>query len=171
MTALWHEQQKAIQAGERDAASFIRELMEYIAGEVRAVKVNGIGIAVEAPRCPECQRPLRRIKGKKGFFWGCTGFREGCPFSCPDKGGKPVDLERRRAPSGGGAVVFPPAHRPIQMPEASPTIANIRSHDTSAVRRDLQRGSFRHDRTSHDELRMVPWAFHCKMRVRKRTSS
>jgi DNA topoisomerase-3 len=93
MTALWHEQQKAIQAGERDASSFIRELMEYIAGEVSAVKENGIGIAVEAPRCPECQKPLRRIKGKKGFFWGCTGFGEGCPFSCPDKGGKPAPKE------------------------------------------------------------------------------
>lgn len=82
MTALWHEQQKAIQAGERDTASFIRELMEYITGEVSAVKENGIGIAVEAPRCPECQKPLRRIKGKKGFFWGCTGFSEGCAFHC-----------------------------------------------------------------------------------------
>ncbi|HEY1348415.1 MAG TPA: DNA topoisomerase 3 [Ktedonobacteraceae bacterium] len=90
MTALWHEQQKAIQAGERDAASFIRELMEYITGEVSAVKENDIGIAVEAPQCPECQKPLRRIKGKKGFFWGCTGLSEGCAFHCPDKGGKPA---------------------------------------------------------------------------------
>lgn len=90
MTALWHEQQKAIQAGERDADSFIRELMEYIAGEVSTVKEQGLGITVEAPRCPECQKPLRRIKGKKGFFWGCTGFSEGCAFSCPDKGGKPA---------------------------------------------------------------------------------
>lgn len=93
MTALWHEQQKAIQAGERDAESFIRELMAYIAGEVGAVKENGIGITVEAPLCPECKKPLRRIKGSKGFFWGCTGFADGCAFSCKDKAGKPVPRE------------------------------------------------------------------------------
>ncbi|HEU5375089.1 MAG TPA: topoisomerase DNA-binding C4 zinc finger domain-containing protein, partial [Ktedonobacteraceae bacterium] len=51
------------------------------------------GIAVEAPGCPVCQKPLRRIKGKKGFFWGCTGFSEGCTFRCPDKGGKPTPKE------------------------------------------------------------------------------
>ena len=93
MTALWHEQQKTIQAGERDAESFIRELMEYIAGEVGAVKEKGIGITVKAPLCPACQKPLRRIKGRKGFFWGCTGFAEGCTFSCQDKAGKPVSKE------------------------------------------------------------------------------
>ena len=94
MTALWHEQQKTIQAGERDVESFIRELMEYVAGEVSAVKANGLGITVEAPLCPECQKPLQRIKGKKSFFWGCTGFAEGCTFSCQDKAGKPIPKER-----------------------------------------------------------------------------
>ncbi|HEX4714272.1 MAG TPA: DNA topoisomerase, partial [Ktedonobacteraceae bacterium] len=94
MTALWHEQQKAIQAGERNVESFIRELVEYIAGEVGAVKAQGIGITVEAPLCPECRKPLRRIKGSKGFFWGCTGFADGCTFSCPDKAGKPIPKEK-----------------------------------------------------------------------------
>lgn len=94
MTALWHEQQKAIQAGERDVESFIRELVEYIAGEVGAVKAQGIGMTVEAPLCPECRKPLRRIKGRKGFFWGCTGFADGCTFHCPDKAGRPIPQAR-----------------------------------------------------------------------------
>ena len=94
MTALWHEQQQAIQAGERDVESFIRELVDYIAGEVDAVKAQGIGIMVEAPLCPECQKPLRRIKGRKGFFWGCTEFTDGCTFRCPDKTGKPLPQAR-----------------------------------------------------------------------------
>ncbi|HET8844081.1 MAG TPA: DNA topoisomerase 3 [Ktedonobacteraceae bacterium] len=96
MTALWHEQQKAIQAGERDAASFIQELMEYITGEIGGVKEHGIGITVQGqgPVCPQCQKPLRRIKGSKGFFWGCTGFAEGCTFSCPDKRGRPMPKEK-----------------------------------------------------------------------------
>ncbi|HEY0754733.1 MAG TPA: DNA topoisomerase 3 [Ktedonobacteraceae bacterium] len=99
MTALWHEQQKAIQAGERDTASFIRELIEYITGEVGTVKEHGIGITVETPRCPVCQKPLRRIKGSKGFFWGCTGFSEGCTFSCQDKNGKPAPKEAPKVSS------------------------------------------------------------------------
>jgi len=117
MTALWHEQQKTIQAGERDAESFIRELMEYVAGEVGAVKANGLGITVEAPLCPECQKPLRRIKGRKGFFWGCTGFAEGCTFSCQDKAGKPIPKERPRAsalytcPACGKGLIRRPGKR------------------------------------------------------------
>jgi hypothetical protein len=92
MTALWHEQQKAIQAGERDAVSFVTELMEYICSEVAGVKQNGIGIKVNAPPCPDCGKPLRRIKkkDKNEFFWGCTGFADGCKYACEDKAGKPV---------------------------------------------------------------------------------
>lgn len=92
MTALWHEQQKSIQAGERDAVSFVRELMEYVGGEIGHVKQNGIGIKVNTHPCPECGKPLRRIKkkDKNQFFWGCSGFADGCKFACEDKAGKPM---------------------------------------------------------------------------------
>lgn len=94
MTALWHAQQKAIQAGEGDAESFVRELMVYVSGEVAGVKQNGIGIGIQAAThpCPLCSKPLRRIKKKKNnaFFWGCTGFAEGCKFACDDPIGQPV---------------------------------------------------------------------------------
>jgi DNA topoisomerase-3 len=92
MTALWHEQQRAIQNGDRDAVSFINELMDYISSEAAGVKQNGIGIKVNAPPCPDCGKPLRRIKkkAKNEFFWGCTGFADGCKYACEDKAGKPV---------------------------------------------------------------------------------
>lgn len=92
MTALWHEQQRSIQAGERDAVSFVNELMHYISVEVNNVKQNGIGIKVDFRPCPECGKPLRRIKKKEKneFFWGCTGFADGCKFACEDKAGSPV---------------------------------------------------------------------------------
>jgi DNA topoisomerase-3 len=95
MTALWHEQQKAIQAGEHDMESFVRELMTYIGGEVDSVKVNGIGLKIDTHPCPDCNRPLRRIKKKEKneFFWGCSGFSEGCKYACEDKAGKPVPKE------------------------------------------------------------------------------
>ena len=38
--------------------------------------------------CPDCAKALRRIQGKKGFFWGCTGYPE-CTTSLPDNDGKP----------------------------------------------------------------------------------
>ena len=90
MTALWHEQQKTIASGERDKTSFIRELMEYIADEIARVTKEGLAINTDAPLCPTCQKNLRRIKGKKGFFWGCTGYSNGCKYSCDDKDGKPA---------------------------------------------------------------------------------
>ena len=38
--------------------------------------------------CPECGKPLRRIPGKSGHFWGCTGHPD-CSVTLPDEGGKP----------------------------------------------------------------------------------
>jgi DNA topoisomerase-3 len=92
MTALWHEQQRAIQNGGRDAVSFVNELMDYISSEIDNVKKNGIGIKVTAQLCPACGKPLRRIKkkAKNEFFWGCTGFADGCKYACEDKAGQPV---------------------------------------------------------------------------------
>lgn len=38
--------------------------------------------------CPACGKPMRRIPGKKGFFWGCSGHPV-CSQILPDDGGKP----------------------------------------------------------------------------------
>lgn len=42
--------------------------------------------------CPECGKPLRRIKNKakQTFFWGCTGFPD-CKKRMVDEGGKPTE--------------------------------------------------------------------------------
>jgi ssDNA-binding Zn-finger/Zn-ribbon topoisomerase 1 len=57
------------------------------------------GAAVRQHYCPDCHKPLRRIVGKKGPFWGCTGFPE-CKTSLFDKDGKPSKEadERYRCP-------------------------------------------------------------------------
>ncbi|HIE55287.1 MAG TPA: type I DNA topoisomerase, partial [Chromatiaceae bacterium] len=44
--------------------------------------------------CPECGSPLRKRKGKKGWFWGCSGYPE-CRYTAPDNQGKPGE---RRPP-------------------------------------------------------------------------
>jgi len=38
--------------------------------------------------CPECGKSLRRIPGKSGHFWGCSGHPD-CSVTLPDEAGKP----------------------------------------------------------------------------------
>jgi DNA topoisomerase-3 len=89
---LWHEQQKAIQSGKHDTVSFVTALMEYIGTEVASVKKHGLNIDVEMHPCPTCKKALMRFKkkDKNEFFWGCSGFVDGCKYACEDKAGKPV---------------------------------------------------------------------------------
>jgi DNA topoisomerase I len=48
-------------------------------------------MAASLYRCPQagCGKPMRRIKGSNGFFWGCSGYKEGCKATLPDKAGLP----------------------------------------------------------------------------------
>lgn len=39
--------------------------------------------------CPTCGKPMRRMKGSTGFFWGCTGYNDGCKTTLMDVNGKP----------------------------------------------------------------------------------
>lgn len=40
--------------------------------------------------CPNCKKPLRRIEGKMGPFWGCSGF-PACQTTLNDLAGKPSE--------------------------------------------------------------------------------
>ena len=99
MTALWHQQQQYIVNGELDAERFVRNLMEYIGGEVARVQQDGIQLEIKKYPCPNCGKPLRRMKGGKGFFWGCTGYKDGCKTSFSDKAGRPVLVPKKPEPS------------------------------------------------------------------------
>jgi len=74
---------------ERTGFEFFRNVL-FTKKNRKGVRNAFIGQKASAPPCPECKKPLRRIKGKSGFFWGCTGFSDGCKYSCDDKRGKPV---------------------------------------------------------------------------------
>ncbi|WP_372240356.1 topoisomerase DNA-binding C4 zinc finger domain-containing protein [Pseudomonas sp. JG-B] len=68
-------------------------------------------IITEVFNCPECTKPLRRIRGgANGPFWGCTGH-PGCKVTLPDQGGKPGQRKAAQLsnyPCGkcGAALVF-----------------------------------------------------------------
>jgi len=98
MTALWHSEQKRIEANELGYEDFVGSVDETIAQEVQRVTAEGLTLRIDAELCPRCQNgALRRRKGRNGFFWGCSQYPD-CKASYPEgKDGKP-DL------SGGGTV-------------------------------------------------------------------
>lgn len=91
MTAIWHQQQMQIENGTLDHIEFIKGLVNYVGKQIEHLKINGItGLNIKAYGCPECGKILRRIKGTKGYFWGCSAFKEGCKTALPDQNNKPV---------------------------------------------------------------------------------
>jgi len=90
MTALWHEQQEQIKAGEMTMEQFVQGVRDYVNEEVARIKNTGIKVkAASGPACPECGNgTLIRRKGENGYFWGCSAYPD-CKASRPDVAGKP----------------------------------------------------------------------------------
>ena len=86
MSALWHEQQQMIEAGELTVDAFLDELEGFIAGQVGNVDLSNVQIAPQlSARCPMCGEELvvttRQI--------GCRG----CQFKLyPEIAGKMLTL-------------------------------------------------------------------------------
>jgi len=89
-TAMWEQSLEMIAEGQVSMDQFIGSQRDWIQ-KIVAYEISNTGsMAIKATakhQCPECNDVLRRIKGKKGFFWGC-GNRE-CKFTAPDSRGKP----------------------------------------------------------------------------------
>lgn len=60
--------------------------------------VNGRPVEIKTAPCPKCDRTMHRRMGQYGWYWGCSGYREGCKTMMADEGGKPVPKR-----SGGGS--------------------------------------------------------------------
>lgn len=89
LTALWHAQQKDIEAGNKETLGFIHELVDTITNHVEEIKPSALNITVEGKRCPSCKDGLLvRRKGKYGNFWPCNRYPD-CNASFPDKRGQP----------------------------------------------------------------------------------
>lgn len=142
MTAQWEEGLGRIERGEieliqfeQDLAGWLNRLIEGIRAQAGSIRVQGMQPAKRISRrqdstpvdevkfpCPKCQKPLRKINGQKGAFWGCTSYPE-CKHTQPDDNGKPgmrasdvkgVTARRDRPPSS-------PPQRTARAGEACPS--------------------------------------------------
>lgn len=58
---------------------------------------KGKPVAVKTAPCPLCSKPMYRRKGQYGYWWGCSGFKEGCKNIMDDDKGKPVKRAPKKA--------------------------------------------------------------------------
>jgi DNA topoisomerase-3 len=110
MTALWHEQQIAIEKGDLTIDAFIEGLIAHVGGECARVLKDGLGLKFDKFPCPTCNSAMQRRKGEKGYFWGCTQFPSckttllddnGIPGAKVDRKDRPIASEIHRCPACG----------------------------------------------------------------------
>lgn len=60
---------------------------------------GGRPIAQKTVPCPKCGRPMLRRKSMRGrgYWWGCSGYKDGCTLTMDDKDGKPVPYGSTRS--------------------------------------------------------------------------
>lgn len=97
MTAQWEQRMASIVKGEDTLEAFLESVTAFTSKLVTEGKSKGplsIGSGSEHP-CPgeACSGGLRRIKGNKGFFWGCSAYQTGCRETRPDVKGKPASKQ------------------------------------------------------------------------------
>lgn len=98
-TALWEQVLDGISSGKVPQKAFMDAQIDWLKKQVDAARGASIAVASTAKtgsehKCPRCgQGVLRKIKGAKGTFWGCSRYQDGCKVTFNDSRGKP-DLSR-----------------------------------------------------------------------------
>ena len=104
-TALWEQGLDDIAQGRGDLTAFVTGQTRWIEDILRQIKQQSASATTHASGfasdddqtrhpCPECAKPLRRRKGKNGWFCGCTGYPD-CKCTLPDSRGKPGKAKPR----------------------------------------------------------------------------
>ncbi len=76
-----------IAKGQTTYTDLVKQAYQVVCQEMQSLPIKN---ANHNYQCAQCKRPLKRIKGKKGFFWSCTGFRiKACQQTYSDHHGKP----------------------------------------------------------------------------------
>jgi len=84
-----------IASGQGSYLATVEATHDKLRQELASLETSG-----SAPRhpCPDCGSAMRRIPGKTGHFWGCSGY-PACNATRPDKDGQPGEKE---TPSDSG---------------------------------------------------------------------
>ena len=96
ITARWEDALDKIGKGQMPLVDFSKEQAAFLSELLLKAKETKVPPPRNLQKCPSCGKPLMRRKGKKGFFWGCTGYPD-CKTTLPDKNGKP-DTKARNKP-------------------------------------------------------------------------
>lgn len=88
-----------IAEGQRSYVAVVGDNYEQLREEI--ARLAGAGTFKPRFPCPECGKALRRVKGPTGYFWGCTGYRDGCKVSMDDDKGQPVPRANHPCPDCG----------------------------------------------------------------------
>lgn len=93
LTGLFEQLLKGIEEGNVPPQRFMEQQVGFVRKYVALAREEGLAMAPSVPAlaCPACgEGRLRRVKGSKGFFWGCSRFGEGCRATFPDRAGRAV---------------------------------------------------------------------------------
>ena len=104
-TAKWEAELDQIVDKKISLDDFLKHQTQILNDLLKEAKEASIAANKDAVLCPNCGKPMRRRKGKTGFFWGCSGYPE-CKTTFPDKKGKP-DMEARKSKSTGKTAKCP----------------------------------------------------------------
>ena len=88
LTAQWEDALDKISRREMSIKDFNAEQEIFLDELLTNAKNLVIPPPKNQPRCPKCRRPLLRRKGKKGYFWSCSGYPD-CKTAFDDNRGQP----------------------------------------------------------------------------------
>ena len=91
-TALWEQVLDGIANGNSEINDFLDDQHDTLTGMLEQLVQHAPAHKRQSEishfLCPQCQKPLHRRQGTKGFWWGCTGFPI-CKTTFLDNNGAP----------------------------------------------------------------------------------
>lgn len=96
LTAEWEDRLMQIEAGQLELRQFEADLGAWITALIERIRAQqgtadsgpaGAVPSVTVVACPTCGASMRRIKGSRGYFWGCSAYRDGCRTTLTDADG------------------------------------------------------------------------------------
>jgi DNA topoisomerase-3 len=90
-TALWEQTLDSIAQGEGCVTDFLDDQCDTLDGMLEQLAKMGAKHCPSETRshpCPDCQKPMYRLQGKKEHWWRCSGY-PACKTTFVDDKGKP----------------------------------------------------------------------------------